>query len=417
MIRHLLGEAWNALSHYRLRSALTMLSIVWGVAALLLLLSYGEGFGQAVNRAWDQTGKDLIVVFPGQTSLQAGGERAGRWIPLEIADVDALIENVPTLEAVSPEVRRHLPVSYHPRQRDYSIAGVTEAFNEIRSLEVAEGRRLSEDDGQQRRRVAVLGADVQKELFSERSALDRTIKIQGVRFQVIGILKKKTQITNYTTPDDASVFVPYATLSTLTDTRYLDDIVVRPVSNRFRSRILTDIRATLARLHHFSVRDERAVVINDWNEFRRIIHDLTTGLSFMLTLIGGLTLSIGAVGVMNIMFVAVRERTREIGVLKALGARRRHILGQIFLEGLIITLAGGALGFLLAVLLTRFIGTLPLLGPLFEDTSGRGDIHLGLSPPAIITATGVLITVGVVSGLVPAVRAARLDPAGAIRSD
>jgi putative ABC transport system permease protein len=177
------------------------------------------------------------------------------------------------------------------------------------------------------------------------------------------------------------------------------------------------MRAALARTHHFNIRDERAVDIKDWNEFRAIIDGLSLGLNIMLSVIGTLTLSIGAVGVMNIMLVSVAERTREIGVLKALGARRIHILGQILLEGLTITLSGGVAGFLTAALLMKLIGTLPLLGPIFEDTSGRADIQLGLSLPAVLVAVGVLTAVGLIAGLIPAVRAARLDPVQAFRSD
>ncbi len=417
MIRHVFGEALNALSHYKLRSALTMLSVIWGVASLMLLLSYGEGFGFALTKAFDQIGKDLIVIFPGQTSLQAGGERSGRRIQLELSDVNAIREGVPTVEAVSPEVRRFLPVTLGYRVRDYGIAGVHAAFGRIRDMEIADGRFLSEEDVLHRRRVAVIGATLKTEMFSGRPAVGSEIKISGVRFAVIGVLKKKTQITNYSMPDDMSAFVPYPSLSTFTDIRYLNDIVVLPVSNRFRDRLIPDLRAALARAHNFNVRDERAVEILDWNKFRSIVTGLSLGLNLLLTIIGALTLSIGAVGVMNIMLVSVTERTREIGVLKALGARRRHILAQILFEGSTLTALGGLGGFLLAAGITRLIGSLPLLGPLFEDTSGQSDVHLGISFSALAVSSLVLIAVGLISALLPAIRAARLDPVQAIRSE
>ena len=417
MIRHIFSEALNALSHYKLRSALTMLSVTWGIASLVLLLSYGNGFEAALVKAFDQIGKDLIVIFPGQTSEQAGGERAGRRVLLELRDVEALLEGVPTIEAVSPEVRRFVPVNFGYRTRNYSVAGVFASFGRIRRIEVAQGRFLSEDDVLHRRRVAIIGADLKKELFSAMPAIGADIKISGVRFTVIGVLEKKTQITNYSSPDDRSAFVPYSTLATMVNVRYLDDIVVLPAQNHFRQRIIGDLRAALARAHHFGARDERAVVILDWNEFRSTVTNLSLGLRVLLTIIGGLTLSIGAVGVMNIMLVSVAERTREIGILKSLGARRRHILGQILLEGLTLTAAGGLFGFLLAGLLTLLIGTLPLLGPMFEDTSGQSDIHLGISLSALAVASVVLILVGLVAGLIPALRAARLDPVAAMRSE
>jgi putative ABC transport system permease protein len=417
IIRYILGEALGALAHYRLRSGLTMLSIVWGVASLMLLLAYGEGFGRALTKAFQQIGKDLVVVFPGQTSLQAGGERSGRRIQLELSDVKAIQEGLPTVEAVSPEVRRWYPCSFNDRTRSYGVSGVYASFERIRDAVVARGRFLSEEDVLHRRRVAVIGETLRHELFSGLPAVGSELKIRGVRFAVIGVLEKKTQISNYASPDDMSAFVPYTALSGITDTRYLDDIVLLPASNHFRDRIVTDLRAALGRAHNFSPTDTRAVEIIEWNQFLALITNLSLGLKILLAIIGTFTLSIGAVGVVNIMLVSVTERTREIGIVKALGARRRHILIQILFEGLTLTLTGGLIGFLLATLLVKVIGSLPFLGPLFEDTSGRGDIHLAVSLSALLISSSILTAVGVLAGMIPALRASRLDPVQAMRSD
>ncbi len=417
MIWHIFQEAFGALRHYRLRSLLTMLSIVWGVASLMLLLAYGQGFDRALTQAFLQIGKDLVVIFPGQTSLQAGGERSGRRIPLMLTDVEAIRQGVPTVEAVSPEVRRFLPVSYEFRTRDYSVTGVYACFERIRNMNLAAGRFLSEDDVKHRRRVAVIGENLRKELFSGRGAVGSEIKVSGVRFIVIGVLKKKTQISNYAAPDDMTVFVPFTTFSGLIDTRYLGDIVLLPVNNHFRDRIVADVRAALARAHNFSATDTRAVEIIEWNRFLALVTNLSLGLKIFLTIIGTLTLSIGAVGVANIMLVSVTERTREIGVLKAIGARRKHILAQVLIEGLTLTLAGGVVGFFLAAGLVSLVGSLPLLGPIFQDTSGQGDVKLAISFSALAISSSILIAVGVVAGMIPAVRAARLDPVQAIRGE
>jgi putative ABC transport system permease protein len=269
----------------------------------------------------------------------------------------------------------------------------------------------------QRRRVVVIGDNIRKELFSGLPAVGSELKINGVRFTVIGVLDKKTQITNYSNPDDMSAFVPLSALASMADVRYLNNIVLLPVNNQFRDRVVTDVRAALARAHNFNTQDTRAVEIIEWNKFLSLITNLSTGLKILLTIIGTFTLSIGAVGVINIMLVSVTERTREIGVLKALGARRVHILTQILIEGLVLTLSGGFAGFVLAWVAVKVVGSLPFLGALFEDTSGRGDIHLLISFSAVIIASSILVLVGLIAGMIPAWRASRLDPVQAIRSE
>ena len=402
MIRHIFREALGALAHYRLRSCLTMLSIVWGVASLMLLLSYGQGFGAALKKAFQQIGKDLVVVFNGQTSLQAGGERSGRHINLELSDVKAIQEGVPTVEAVSPEVRRWWNCSFGYRSRDYAVSGVYACFERIRSMDIADGRFLSEDDVLHRRRVVVIGDTLRKELFSGLPAVGNEIKINGVRFNVIGVLKKKTQITNYASPDDMTAYVPLTTLSGYTDVRYLSNLVLLPVSNQFRDRIVADVRSALARAHNFNVKDERAVEIVEWNKFLALVENVSAGLKILLGIIGTLTLGIGAIGVVNIMLVSVTERTKEIGLRQAVGAKTGDILSQFLVEAVTLSLAGGTIGIVLGVGASVLISYFASWSTL-------------VSVGSVLLAFLFSALVGVFFGYYPARKAAFLDPIEALR--
>jgi putative ABC transport system permease protein len=356
-------------------------------------------------------------MFGGQTSSQAGGERAGRVIKLDRDDVDAIREAVPMVGAISPEVMmRRTPVTHDYRSENMSIRAVLPVdYQKVRNMTMETGRWLSAEDDLQKERVAVLGALAAKKLFGEAPPENEKITINGMQFVVIGVLRTKLQISNYNTPDNECVFIPYDTASLLTDVKYPEDIVWTPANPIFREAAVKQIRATLARIHNFSPTDERAVEMIVFNEFMKQIDTMSLALRVLLGLIGTLTLAIGGIGLANIMLVSVTQRTREIGVIKSLGATRRSILLQFLLEAMVIVTAGGLIGVLAGVTISMAVGTLPLLGPLFKDTSGAGDIHLKVSEFAVLTSTIMLEIVGLVSGLLPAIRASRLDPIDALR--
>jgi putative ABC transport system permease protein len=415
-VNSIFREAAQALKFNRQRSILTCVSLAWGVACFVILYSYGDGFHVAMQTAFRAVGQDLVLTFGGQTSTQAGGERAGRRIRLELSDVAAIRESVPMVAAVSPELLvRGATVVRGYRTQTLTVRAAAAAYGRIRNETMATGRWLSPEDQAQKQRVAVLGSKAAEKLFGEIPPEGEEITINGMRFAVIGVLKTKTQISNYNTPDNECLFIPYETASLYRDLKYPDFIVWMPASPVFRETAVRQVRETLARVHNFSSKDERAVRLIVFNEFMRIIDTMGIGLRILLGFIGTLTLAIGGVGLANIMLVSVTQRTREIGVLKSIGATRRSILAQFLLEAMAIVTFGGAIGVAAGWGATSALQTLPLLGPIFKDTSGAGDIHLQISRFAVLTSTLMLEAVGLVAGLLPAVKAARLDPIEALR--
>jgi len=415
-IRSIAGEALEALRFNRQRSVLTMISLAWGVACFVILYSYGEGFNLTLVKSFQAVGQDLILMIPGQTSSQAGGERSGRWIQLERSDVDAIREAVPLVSAVSPEcMLRGASVVRGYRTESLSIRSAYANYGRIRNMVMSSGRWLSPEDDAQKQRVAVLGAEAAHKLFGEIPPEGEVITINGVRFSVVGVLRTKAQISNYNTPDNDCIFIPFDAMSLLRGVKYPDFIVWTPVNPMFRADAMLQVRAVLARTHNFSPNDERAVRMIAFNEFLRLIDTMSMALRVLLGFIGTLTLGIGGVGLANIMLVSVTQRTREIGVLKSIGATRRAILSQFLLEAMAIVTLGGALGVLGGYVVTEGIQTLPLLGPMFHDSTGGGDIHLRISSFAVMTSTIMLETVGLVAGLLPAIKASRLDPIEALR--
>ena len=415
MGREILIQAWVALRRNPTRSALTTLGIVWGIVTVTLLIAYGNGFRYALLRSFDAFGKSAVVAWPGQTSEQAGGERAGRRVRFELADLDAIRQEATLVRYSSLETIQRIGMSYGDRTINAAVRGVYPEYGIIRNEVPGEGRWISPDDFQERRRVVFIGDRLRRKLFAGRPAVGETVVISGVRFTVIGVLDLKLQMSNYFGPDDESAWIPYTTAGDLWDTRYAATLVFMATAPRYEKAAIAQVRAALAKRQRFSPTDTRAIQAFGREEFRPIIDGITIGLQVLLAFVGSLTLGIGGVGVMNIMLVSVDERVREIGLRMALGARRRHIRTQFLAEALALTLAGGLIGIALAYGIAAAVGTLPVLGPLFEDDSGKADLRLSVSPMTALVATGILLLVGVLSGVIPAVRAARLNPTEALR--
>jgi putative ABC transport system permease protein len=404
----ILGQFWADLKNQRMRTILTVAGITWGTVAVVVLLAFGSGLQTQMQTNARGIGDGLVIVFPGTTTQPWQGFTPGRPIRLVESDAALLGREVPEIRDISPEFTRgDTPVTLDTLSTRPGISGVHAEFGDIRNIFAQPGGRfLNTVDLEARRRVVFLGDSIKARLFGETEAVGREILIRGTPFTVIGVMQPKTQNSSYGSRDQDRIFIPATTFAALFGPRHISNLVYRPASPEQSEMVNARVREVLGQRYTFDPADHSAIGMWDTGEGLKFFHYLFLGFNLFLGVVGSFTLIVGGIGVANIMYVVVRERTREIGIRRAIGARRRDILGQVFAESFFIVAIGAAFGFAISVAIVRIAALFPI-----QEQVGTPV----LSPTVLLATLALLAVVALLAGLFPARRAANLDPVESLR--
>ena len=410
----ILRQTLESFRAHKMRMFLTMFGIVWGIASVILLVGLGRGFSVDSKKRMQTLGKDLVIVWGGRTSSQVGGLAAGREVSLTIEDARLVRDECYQVKNVSPELRRSVPEVSQFNSANRGVVGMWPSYQQFRSLLLSEGRLLTDEDEREARRVVILGDAARQQLFSGQPAVGAALSIKGVPYSVIGVLQKKKQNSNYSGPDNDYLYAPYSAVARDFPPPqkpgivrgYLDNIVFEVADPKEHEEAVLQVRRTLGRIHHFDPKDKDALFIWDTMEGAKLVENIFNVVTIFFACVAIITLCLGGIGVMNIMLVSVTERTREIGVRKAIGATRTDILRQFFAESAILTMVSGVLGLTFGVgaCVARTVIPLPDFVP-----------HPIVSPISIIASVLTLSIITLTAGMYPAQRAAEMAPVDSLR--
>jgi putative ABC transport system permease protein len=416
-VKELIKQSWDALTRNRLRSILTMMGIVWGLTTVVLLLGYGQSVSAGVLNAFLGIGNNVIMIWEGQTSMQAGGQRAGKRIHFKYDDVEAIREEAPLVRLVSAEWDGPFPYKYGDRIVTVQSKAVQYPYGEMRKLHIIEGRYFEESDFTEHRHVLVVGPNAATKVFGNRDPVGQFVTVNGSSWEVIGLLRLKIQDSSNNGPDNENFFMPFESMGDVNDERDPGMIVFQAVIPLLHKAALAQVREVLSRRHNFNPKDDKSTPEWDTVDDMKDIQQFGLALQLILGFIGMLTLGVGGVGVMNIMLVSVTERTREVGLRKALGARKRDIAWQFLVEALVLTFVAGAVGMLVSVALAHAIPPMPLYSAMYKTANHEGDIFLRTSGSVMLTAFVILTIIGITAGIWPAWKAATMEPVEALRHE
>jgi len=407
-------QAFATFRAHKMRTFLTMFGIVWGIASVILLVGLGRGFIVDQKKHMETLGKDLVIVWGGRTSAQAGGLAAGREITLTIDDARLIRSDCYLIKNVSPELRRQVPEVSAFNSANRGVVGMWPAYQDFRSLKISSGRLITDEDENEARRVVVLGSAAQQQLFPGQPAVGSMISIKGVPYAVIGVLEKKSQNSNYSGPDNDYLFAPYSSVARDFPPPqkpgivkgYLEDIVFQVADPTTHEDAVLQVRRALGRVHHFEGDDKDALFIWDTMDGAKILARIFDFVTLFFGCVAVVTLCLGGIGVMNIMLVSVTERTREIGVRKAVGATSADIMRQFFAESALLTVVSGSLGLAVGIGICVLTALVPL--PDFVP-------HPIVSVISIVASILTLSLITLTAGMYPAQRAAEMPPVESLR--